>query len=140
MDFLSLDPVLGPAFDAEDIVGFFRIDLGGAMMPLIGIDMYDVKVSTKEIVSSALTLSDHSTAMGRPKLDSELYDMTAERSNWQRVAHVSVGLVPKGVPVIPIYHCDELQSIPIGTVIAPFNDYQLVWDEVTMLSQKGLMH
>jgi hypothetical protein len=43
-----------------------------------------------------------------------------------------VGPLPSGVAVQAIYNSDDLDNVSIGEVIAPYNDYYLVWDEVSM--------
>jgi len=43
----------------------------------------------------------------------------------------SVGPLPGDTPVQAIYDSDNLENVKIGEVIAPFNDYYLVWDEVS---------
>jgi hypothetical protein len=47
---------------------------------------------------------------------------------------LSVGRVPQGAKVTPIFDFDVLESIEIGDVISPLGDYLMVWDGVSIFS------
>ena len=56
--------------------------------------------------------------------------MSHARSHHRQLADKAVGDVPSGSKPRIIRDSHELETVSIGEVIAPLNDYCLLWDEV----------
>lgn len=66
-------------------------------------------------------------------MSASLFPSKHSASAAQIGADKSVGSVPSGSKSRIIRDSHELESVSVGEVIAPLNDYCLLWDEVSFL-------